>query len=136
MPEDPNSLPNSFNPFATHPFTNGSGVVPRPPLPSTYPAHVPSSHVRTYYAKAMAPEVPALSASMESMSSITTSSSNASSQSTTPLHSPKPSRVVQIAPASTRQIFVPFRKDASTPELVLKKRPPIPMPANGIVRAK
>ncbi|KAL1687643.1 hypothetical protein GGG16DRAFT_127741 [Schizophyllum commune] len=30
------TLPESFDPFANHPFTNGSGVVPRPPPPHAY----------------------------------------------------------------------------------------------------
>ncbi len=136
MAQAPKPLPDSFNPFATHPFTNGSGVVPRPP-PPTYQVHIPSSHARTYYAETMAPEALALSTSMESTSSISSSNSNASSQSTTPLHSPKPSRIAPFAPPATaRQIFVPFRKDASTPELVLKKRPPVLVPSNSMVRTK
>lgn len=37
-------LPQSFDPFATHPFTNNSGVMPLPPPPSKYPYPLPSPH--------------------------------------------------------------------------------------------
>ena len=33
-------LLDSFDPFATHPFTNNSGLEPPPPLPSSYPSSI------------------------------------------------------------------------------------------------
>jgi hypothetical protein len=50
------------------------------------------------------------------------SSSKQSSNFTTPLRCPQPQRPLPNSPVSpSRQIFVPFRKDASSPDLVLKK---------------
>ncbi|KAF9533442.1 hypothetical protein CPB83DRAFT_845268 [Crepidotus variabilis] len=129
----------SFDPFATHPFTNGSGLTQRPPLPTSYPVPIPSSHVRNYHGNSTRHDgYPALSSSSDSTSSFNSfSSSPSSSHDTTPIHSPLPSRPILGSPASsslssspapsnpsTRQIFVPFRKDASSPDLVLKKRSP------------
>ncbi|CAA7265437.1 unnamed protein product [Cyclocybe aegerita] len=110
MPQSP--LLASFDPFATHPFTNGSGVPPRPPLPSSYPVPIPSRQAQPYYGGTIT-QYPPLSSS---------ASSTSSSQSSTPLRAPRPQRANSpMTPA--RPIFVPFRKDASSPDLVLKKSP-------------
>lgn len=111
-------LDESFNPFAIHSFTNGSGLMPRPQLPPSHPVFIPSSHLRTYHPHAISPEAYPPSDS----SSVASTDSNPSSRTSTPIHSPK------VCPSSTvpppRQIFVPFRKEAATPDLVLKKRLP------------
>ncbi|GLB35399.1 hypothetical protein LshimejAT787_0209640 [Lyophyllum shimeji] len=43
------SILDSFDPFATHPFTNGSGVIPEPPPPSEYPLLIPSPRNRSHF---------------------------------------------------------------------------------------
>ena len=98
-------VPPSFDPFATHPFTNNSGLLPKPAAPSQYPHAIPSSSVKTS-STAQGPIILA----------------------TTPLHAPQPKRA---APAKTgpaggpKPIFVPFRPERSSPELAdsrLKKK--------------
>ncbi|TRM61842.1 hypothetical protein BD626DRAFT_570547 [Schizophyllum amplum] len=48
-------LPASFDPFATHPFTNGSGVVSRPPPPHAYALHRPDHPLPVSYASGAPP---------------------------------------------------------------------------------
>lgn len=95
----------SFDPLATHPFTNNSGLMPKPAAPSQYPHPISSS----------------LKAS--------SSPSAPSKQNTMPLHAPKPQSHTQRSSPhkSTAKgpIFVPFRPDRSSPDLddiLLKKK--------------
>ncbi|KIM49421.1 hypothetical protein M413DRAFT_21651 [Hebeloma cylindrosporum] len=115
-------LLESFDPFATHPFTNGCGLLPQPPPPSLYAIPIPSSHSKPKELQ----KYPDLSTSASSISS---SSSTKSLNFATPLTSPQPQRPPpssSVTPSSPpgRQIFVPFRKDTSSPDLVLKKKTP------------
>jgi hypothetical protein len=114
------SLLESFDPFATHPFTNGCGVLPQPPPPSLYAVPIPSSHSKPIGLS----KYPDLS----TFASTTPSSSPTQSlNATAPLLSPQPQRPSLSSSATPssppgRQIFVPFRKDTSSPDLVLKKK--------------
>jgi hypothetical protein len=110
-------LPKSFNPFIDHPFTNGSGIAPRSALPPPYPAPLPSRHVQTYHPKTF-------SYPLSDSSSAASTDSNPSSRSSTPMHSPKARTPSMVSPPASR-IFDQVRKDATTPELVLKKRLPV-----------
>jgi len=104
------SLLKSFDPFISHSFTNGSGLTPHPPLPSPYPAPLPCPRVRTYRPEITSPDLCPLF------------DSNSSSRNSTPMHSPTPrSSSLSPPPRAALQIFEQFRKDATTPELVLKK---------------
>jgi len=97
----------SFDPLATHPFTNNSGLLPKPTPPSQFPHPIPSQLRTSYSDSASTPGQPSLHApqpklSSSSSKSITRSNSNA----------PRP-------------IFVPFRPERSSPELddiLLKKK--------------
>jgi len=93
----------SFDPFAIHPFTNSSGVIPPPPLPSQYPTHTPSVNMHSY-----------------------TVQGTPSSQPPSPLYAPQPRHVMTSpsTPSMAKPIFVPFRKDSASPDLVLKKKSP------------
>lgn len=94
---------SSFNPFATHSFTNNSGLAPQPPKPSKYPHPIPSPpHL-------VAPQT--------------------LSQ---PMKSPQPQRGGSRN-APTKPIFVPFRQDNSSPELgdiLSKNRSPSSLQSN------
>lgn len=91
----------SFDPLAVHPFTNTSGLMPKPMAPSQYPHPLPSS---------------------------ATLSSPPASPAQGFIHTPQPSRTVspkKSLAASKGPIFVPFRPDRSSPELddiLLRKR--------------
>lgn len=85
-------LLDSFDPFATHPFTNNSGLKPLPPSPSLSPVLMPSD--------------------------LPTSSSSAPN-----LHTSQPVPLPSSPQATTPPIFVPYRRDTSSPELVLRKKP-------------
>lgn len=96
---------SSFNPFATHPFTNNSGLAPQPPRPSKYPHPIPSpSHL-------VAPQT-----------------------SSPYVKSPQPQRGAgNPGNAPTKPIFVPFRQDNSSPELgdiLSKNRSPSSLQSN------
>ena len=95
------SVLSSFDPLATHPFTNNSGLLPKPAAPSKYPLPIPTSRT-----------------------------SAQTSSSSTPIHAPQPSRSPPTSRstksnAGTRgPIFVPFRPERSSPDLediLLKK---------------
>ncbi|KAI0654743.1 N-terminal glutamine amidase-domain-containing protein [Cubamyces menziesii] len=102
-----NSVLSSFDPLATHPFTNNSGLLPKPAAPSQYPHPHPSP------SKALP-------------------SSNGVSQgpiilATAPVHAPQPKRASAPKSSSSgpKPIFVPFRPERSSPELediLLKKK--------------
>ncbi|KAI0071812.1 hypothetical protein K474DRAFT_1686901 [Panus rudis PR-1116 ss-1] len=105
---------SSFDPLATHPFTNNSGLLPKPIPPSQYPHHVPSSTSMT-----------------NSSPSTTSQTKRQQQQQQVPLHAPKPSRASgsPAKPTSTSRqrapIFVPFRPERSSPDLediLLKKK--------------
>ncbi|KAJ2925200.1 hypothetical protein H1R20_g11864, partial [Candolleomyces eurysporus] len=108
MPQSP--LLGSFDPFATHPFTNGSGLVPAGPQPSEYLMPMPSRSAKpAYHASA--------SYSYTASPGSSGASTPASTHASTPMHSPRPT--------GGKPIFVPFqRSDTSSPELVLKKKVP------------
>ena len=112
MPQSP--LLGSFDPFATHPFTNGSGLVPEAPQPSEYLMPMPSRSAKpAYYASS--------SYSYTASPASSGASTPASTHASTPMYSPRP---LQQAPAG-KPIFVPFqRSDTSSPDLVLKKKVP------------
>ncbi|TFK42975.1 hypothetical protein BDQ12DRAFT_677118 [Crucibulum laeve] len=109
----------SFDPFATHPFTNNSGLAPRPPLPSQYPIPIPSPRAQVYYPSSNGDYSDNMSASP---------SSPPSTQSSPPgVYSPQPRRRAPGSPHShspAQPIFVPFRQESSSPDLVLKKKRP------------
>ncbi|KAF8162948.1 hypothetical protein B0H34DRAFT_693524 [Crassisporium funariophilum] len=121
----------SFDPFATHPFTNNSGLAPQPPLPSPYPVPIPSPHRQSSRSTGY-PKYPDLSTSSSSTSSVSSTSSiysSSSTQKTLTPHSPIPLRRDQqlssspkMASSPTRPIFVPFRQETSSPDLVLKNK--------------
>ncbi|TBU29040.1 hypothetical protein BD311DRAFT_302649 [Dichomitus squalens] len=107
-----NSVLSSFNPLATHPFTNNSGLMPKPAAPSQFPHPLPSS------SKAM----PGNHASAQGPILVTTPAH---------LHAPQPKRASPPKPSShshssgPKPIFVPFRPERSSPELediLLKKK--------------
>ncbi|KAG6831189.1 hypothetical protein H0H92_012329 [Tricholoma furcatifolium] len=110
-----NPVLNSFDPFALHPFTNGSGVLPPPPKPSQYPILIPSPRIDT---SSYSPTSPGgTSASPSSLPS------PGSPQTPPQLKIPQP-RYSQSPPTSAIQpIFVPFRHETSSPDLVLRKKP-------------
>ena len=93
------SLLASFDPLAVHPFTNSSGLLPKPTPPSQYPHPLPSPATL-----ATPPVSPAQGF----------------------VHAPQPSRAPKKGPASAKgPIFVPFRPERSSPDLddiLLKKR--------------
>ncbi|KAH6918995.1 hypothetical protein BKA70DRAFT_37496 [Coprinopsis sp. MPI-PUGE-AT-0042] len=96
----------SFDPFANHPFTNGSGLMPEAPYGSAYPMQFAAARApKSYYPSP---------ASSPAHSGSSTPSSRGQS---TPLYSP------QAHHGSSKPIFVPYsRSDASSPELVLRKK--------------
>ena len=96
----------SFDPLATHPFTNNSGLLPKPVAPSQFPRPIPAP------LRADAATVPV--------------------PSTNAIHAPQPRKVPSPSKSSARMtssgprpIFVPFRPERSSPELddiLLKKK--------------
>lgn len=101
-------LLDSFDPFATHPFTNNSGLAPRPPQPSQYPASPPQKH--NFPSPQSAP-----------------SSSPPATQNHSPVKAPQPRIPPPGSPNtsnSPRPIFVPFKQERSSPDLgdIVKKK--------------
>ncbi|KAI0350074.1 hypothetical protein OH77DRAFT_1413641 [Trametes cingulata] len=102
-----NKVLASFDPLATHPFTNNSGLMPKPAAPSQYPHPHPSP-------------------------SKAASATNGVSQgpiilTTAPVHAPQPKRAAPPKSSSSapKPIFVPFRPERSSPDLediLLKKK--------------
>lgn len=87
----------SFDPLATHPFTNNSGLMPKPVAPSKYPHPVPSI-LPTHAAHAVPMHAPQ------------------------PKRSPQ---TAQSGRGARGPIFVPFRPERSSPDLddiLLKKK--------------
>ncbi|KAG6919952.1 hypothetical protein DXG01_013301 [Tephrocybe rancida] len=107
------SILGSFDPFATHPFTNGSGVIPAPPMPSQYPIPIQSPRTHSTYPAYSSPGGP--------------SPPPAGTLQTPPqIKAPRPQRLPSPPSQSsvTRPIFVPFRQETSSPDLVLRKKAP------------
>ncbi|KAH9842531.1 uncharacterized protein C8Q71DRAFT_207363 [Rhodofomes roseus] len=98
---------SSFDPLATHPFTNNSGLLPKPAAPSQFPRPIPA----TLKADAATVPVP---------------SSHNAIRAPQPRKAPPPSKSsAKSASSGPRPIFVPFRPERSSPELddiLLKKR--------------
>ncbi|KAI8998995.1 hypothetical protein BD414DRAFT_476652 [Trametes punicea] len=100
-----NSVLASFDPLATHPFTNNSGLLPKPAPPSHYPHPHPSP------SKA----APASNGASQGPIILTT------------VHAPQPKRASPSKSSSSgpKPIFVPFRPERSSPDLediLLKKK--------------
>lgn len=89
---------HDFDPLATHPFTNSSGLAPQPLTPSQYPYPVPSPPRNAIISPSSFP----------------------------PIQSPQPRRPSHSKSSSgkTKPIFVPFRQDCSSPDLgdILSKK--------------
>ncbi|KAH8117520.1 hypothetical protein DFH11DRAFT_1022124 [Phellopilus nigrolimitatus] len=118
-------VPASFDPFATHPFTNINNIPPQAPAPYPYPRPIPAAHDYTHHphhhpaAPPLAPSAP---------SSLPTAQ--------TPVHAPQAARAgppllaglasaSPAAGAAARQhVFEPFKLERSSPELqdVLAKK--------------
>jgi len=122
-------LLDSFDPFATHPFTNNSGLTPPPPLPSLYP----SIHSQTTL-----DIIPTSSSSTQTVNSLSSSLNIQNSPSSSPNIQNTPSfphlqkQPVPLpssspaTPSRSPPIFVPYRRDTSSPDLVLKKKKTYP----------
>ena len=98
-----NSVLSSFDPLATHPFTNNSAVLPKPAAPSQFAHPVPASAKTS-----QGTQGPIILA-------------------TTPVYAPQPKRPspAKSGPSGHKPIFVPFRPERSSPELeeiLLKKK--------------
>lgn len=111
-------LLESFDPFAVHPFTNNSGLAPSLPQPSKYPTPLPSPRYQPSTVSTSPASTP--SSSPESFTFFPSSPPSSHVY-------PKHPSTQPTAPASTmspsRPVFVPFRKDTSSPDLILKKSP-------------
>ncbi|KAI0730115.1 hypothetical protein C8Q72DRAFT_746527, partial [Fomitopsis betulina] len=91
----------SFDPLATHPFTNNSGLLPKPVAPSQFPRHIPT------------PLRDATAAPLSNANAI---------HAPLPRKAPSPAKTTSSGP---RPIFVPFRPERSSPDLddiLLKKK--------------
>lgn len=101
-------VPASFDPFATHPFTNGSGLMPKAPQPYPYPRPIPSAAQNNPQLYAQQP------------------SSVPTMQTPAQFHAPQPMRPSshQLASAKPQHVFEPFKLDRSSPDLqdVLAKK--------------
>ncbi|KAI0747679.1 hypothetical protein C8Q80DRAFT_1219147 [Daedaleopsis nitida] len=88
-----NSVLSSFDPLATHPFTNNSGLLPKPAAPSQFP-HPPSA-----------------SKAHPAPGNIILT--------TAPVHAPQPKRAYPAKTSSSgpKPVFVPFRPERSSPDL-------------------
>ena len=99
-----NSVLSSFDPLSTHPFTNTSGLLPKPAAPSQYPHAASSSKPHPTTHAAPGPII----------------------LTTTPVHAPQPKRASPAKSSSgSKPVFVPFRPERSSPDLediLLKKK--------------
>lgn len=122
-------VPSSFDPFATHPFTNNSGIPPQAPQPYPYPRPIPSAHQQQQQANAGKPN-PAQASSLPT------------AQTPMTMHAPQPQRARPNAsgtPAQTRQpVFEPFKLDRSSPDLkdVLAKKSSMKAKVDAKTKAK
>ncbi|KZT11634.1 uncharacterized protein LAESUDRAFT_734420 [Laetiporus sulphureus 93-53] len=91
----------SFDPLATHPFTNNSGLLPKPAQPSQFPHPIPSS------LKTVSANSPSSSGQVHTLAA------------TPSLHAPQPRvpATKKSKSSAARPIFVPFRPERSSPEL-------------------
>jgi len=98
------NVPPSFNPFATHPFNNNSGLLPQPPLPNPYPRHVPSQ--------------------IAIMAGQSQPSYHPPPQPSAPIHVPQAKRATAQSVPVKQPIFEPFKKERASPELkdILSKK--------------
>lgn len=97
------SVFSTFDPLATHPFTNNSGLLPKPAAPSQYPHAIPSS----------SKTIPANEPVNIRAHAPAPSSSSA-------MYAPQPKRASSKSHSSAGgagPIFVPFRPERSSPEL-------------------
>jgi protein N-terminal glutamine amidohydrolase len=110
MTQTQSNVPNTFNPFIVHGFTNNNAVEHNqpPPQPSKYPRPIPSS--ATQY-------LAGTPAHLQNHPRQPSSNNNI-------IHSPEPRRPITLAKsqqsANQRRrepVFVPFHQDRSSPEL-------------------
>ena len=121
-----NSVLSSFDPLATHPFTNNSAVLPKPAAPSQYPHHVPASSKSVHSA---AHPHPHAHPHAHAQGPIILATTPAPAHGHGHVHAPQPKRAAAPAKAGSssgpKPIFVPFRPDRSSPDLediLLKKK--------------
>ena len=102
------SLLESFDPFAVHPFTNNSGLLPNPPRPSLYPLPIRS--------------LPNCSSSQPPSPRSPSPDSFIPIQAPQP-HNPSSALLGTFTPSPRKPIFVVFKPERSSPELedILKK---------------
>jgi len=115
----------SFDPFATHPFTNNSGLMPEPPRPSMYHIAMSSSlrsQTRHPSHPSDMPEYHNISTTVSSRTSSSSSRSPTSPCFPQPRYYQSSSPQLASPSSPTREIFVPCRKLTSSPDLVLKKK--------------
>jgi len=96
----------SFDPLATHPFTNNSGLMPKPAAPSKYP-HPAPSHAKSTMPMTTQPNTRPRTPTQHNKSNVH-------------IHAPQPTRsspAKQSSHHSRGPIFVPFRPERSSPEL-------------------
>lgn len=125
MPSSDSQILESFDPFATHPFTNGSGLMPRPPKPSQYPIPIPSPRQTSTFSSSYSPPT-SQSASTSPTSSMTSCSPSSPPTAPQPRRHPTSTSPPRFPTSSSQQpIFVPFRKETSSPDLVLKRKVPV-----------
>ena len=92
----------SFNPFITHPFTNGSALKshPSPAKPSEHPRPIPTQYTANAQGQ----------------------TTRVSSATPSTVHSPQPTRPITLAKQQSAQrhpkpFFEPFQQDRSSPDL-------------------
>lgn len=116
---------NSFDPHAVHPFTNGSGLAPQPPRPSQFPIPIPPPRRPSAFSPTYSQYPDEYKQSPPSSSPNSSVSSNSPSS---PVYAPQPQRRPTSASpprsqtAPSQPLFVPFRQETSSPDLVLKKK--------------
>lgn len=105
------SVFSKFDPLATHPFTNNSGLMPKPAAPSQYPHAIPTAAKAIPGSESVNLRAPAPASSTPSA-----------------VRAPQPKRAssnYHSSSSGARPIFVPFRPERSSPELddiLLKKK--------------
>ena len=112
------TVPASFDPFATHPFTDGSGLTPKAPQPYPYPRPIPTSQSQQQFYTTQQP------------------SSVPSQQTPMSFHAPQPVRAQQVPPTA-HHVFETFKLDRSSPDLqdILSKKS-VFLKANGTHKSK
>ena len=121
-------VPPSFDPFATHPFTNNSGIPPQAPQPYPYPRPIPSAHFHAQHASSGLPN-PSQASSLPT------------AQTPMTVHAPQPSRPHAHSSASApvqKPVFEPFKLERSSPDLkdVLAKKGGSKSKVNAKTKAK